>query len=131
MSLHIAYDHQCSQCKAPYIPYNKGIVCPNCECNEDDLYDIVPRITNLAKQQMKMHGFYTPIAWWSGSLGDRVALLIFKVLDAYDEQDKQNFEEFAQEYFNSIRWNNQLYLKHHIYELSCKVYLDLLDKKSV
>ena len=54
MSLHIMYDHQCSKCKAFYIPYEKGIVCPNCGLNEDDIYDIVPQLAHSVTSGVKI-----------------------------------------------------------------------------
>lgn len=37
MSFHIMYDHQCLKCEAYYIPYKKGIVCPYCGLNEEEI----------------------------------------------------------------------------------------------
>jgi hypothetical protein len=122
------YDHQCSKCEAFYIPYEKGIVCPNCGLDEEEIYDIVPELANSANYQMDTMGFYTPIAWWTGSFGDHVALLIFQVLDAFNAQEEKNFQEFALEYFDNSKWGNQLYMKEHIRDLSYKVFLELQKK---
>ena len=122
------YDHQCSKCEAYYIPYEKGIVCPNCGLDEEEIYDIVPKLANSANYQMDTMGFYTPIAWWTGSFGDHVALLIFQVLDAYNAQKEKSFPEFALEYFDKSKWGNQLYMKEHIRALSYKVFLELQKK---
>ena len=129
MSLHIMYDHQCSKCEAYYIPYEKDIVCPNCGLNEEEVYDITPRLAYSAKYQMDTHGFYTPIAWWTGSFGDHVALLIFKVLDKFYNQKNKSFEEVALEHFDSSKWGDQLYMKNHMRELSYKVYLEIENTK--
>jgi len=123
MSLHIMYDHQCSNCEAFYIPYKEGIVCPNCGLSEEETYDIIPQLANSAQYQIDMHGFYTPIAWWTGSFGDHVALLIFQVLDAFYKDERDNFEEVAKEYLDKAKWGNQLYMKNHIRDLSYRVYL--------
>jgi len=126
MSLHIMYDHQCQKCAAYYIPYEKGIVCPNCGLDEEEIYDIVPVIVHSAKYQMDTMGFYTPIAWWTGSFGDYVALIIFQILDEYNKQiEMEDFQEVASKYCNSRSWGNQLYMKNHIHELSYKVFLGL------
>ena len=131
MSLHIMYDHQCSKCEAYYIPYEKGIACPNCGLDEDDVYHVTPRLAHSANFQMNAHGFYTPIAWWTGSFGDHVALLIFKVLDKFYTQEEKDFYEIAEEHFNSSSWGSQLYMKNHIRDLSYKVYLELEQQKSI
>jgi len=128
MSLHIMYDHQCSKCEAFYIPYKKGIVCPNCGLNEKEVYDIIPRLINSAKYQIDCFGCYTPIAWWTGSFGDHVALLIFQVLDAFNTQEEKSFQEFALEYFDKSKWGNQLYMKNHICSLAIEVYEQLQTK---
>jgi len=128
MSLHIMYDHQCSKCEAFYIPYEKGIVCPNCGLDEEDIYDIIPRLVSSANYQMDTMGFCTPIAWWTGSFGDYVALLIFQVLDAFHAQKEKSFQEFALEYFDKFTWDDQLYMKNHIRDLSYKVFLGLQKK---
>ena len=129
MSLHIMYDHQCSKCEAYYIPYKKGIVCPNCGLDEEDVCDIVPRLTHSAQYQMETMGFYTPIAWWTGSFGDYVALIIFQILDAHNNQKgKKEFSKVALEYCNNRTWGKQLYMKDHICNLSYKVFLKLQEK---
>ena len=132
MSLHIMYDHQCIKCEAYYIPYDKDIVCPNCGLNEEEIAEgIISRIVSSANYQKEIFGIYTPIAWWTGSLGDHVALLIFQCLDAYEEQNEKNFTEFAQIYFDKRQWGNQLYMKNNIYGLSCRVFEVLDSEKSV
>jgi len=131
MSIHIMYNHQCSKCEAFYIPYEEGVVCPNCGVNEAEVYNIVVDILSSADYQMNKHGFYTPKVWWSGSFGDHVALLIFKALDAFYIQEEKSFKEFALEHFNNSKWGNQLYMKNHIYELSCKVFVELQIQNNV
>ena len=128
MSLHIMYDHQCLKCEAYYIPYKEGIVCPNCGLDEKEPYDLISILANSAKYQMLTMGFYTPIAWWTDSFGDHVALIIFQILDAYDKQDGQDFQDVALQYCNSRSWGNQLYMKDHISDLSYKVFLELQAK---
>lgn len=132
MSMHIMYNHQCTNCEAYYIPFDKDVVCPNCGANEEELAEgIISRIVSSANYQKEMFGIYTPIAWWQGSFGDYVALLIFKVLDAYEEQEEYSFTEFAQIHFDKRQWGNQLYMKSNIFELSCKVFEELDSQKSV
>ncbi len=129
MSLHVVYDHQCSKCKAYYIPYEEGVVCPNCGLDENEVYNITLQLVDFANYQMLKHGFYTPIVWWTGSLGDHVTYLIFKVLDIFYAQEENNFEEVAEEHFNSNNWGAQQYMKNHIRDLSYKVYLEIEKQK--
>ena len=126
------YDHQCKNCEAYYIPYDEDVVCPNCGAHEEEVADnIVSTLVSSANYQKKMFGIYTPIAWWIGSLGDHIALLIFQCLDAYEAQAEKNFTEFAQIYFDKAKWGNQLYMKSNVYGLTCKVFEVLDSKKSV
>lgn len=126
MPLHILYDHQCSKCDAYYIPYEKDIVCPNCGNDEEKVFDIISQLADSAKYQMDTMGSYTPIAWWTGSFGDHVALIVFQILDAYtNEKKEKDFKSVATKYCNSKTWGNQLYMKEHICKLSYKVYLEL------
>ena len=126
MSLHIMYDHQCLECEAYYIPYAKDIVCPNCGKAEKKVFNIVAELAKSAQYQMNTMGFYTPIAWWTGSFGDYVALIIFQILDAYTNQtEEKDFKSVATEYCNNKTWGNQLYMKNHIRDLTYKVYLEL------
>ena len=132
MSFHIMYDYQCKNCEAYYIPYDRNARCPNCGINEEEIAeDIISRIASSANYQKNMFGIYTPIAWWQGSFGDYVALLIFQCLDAYEEQAEKSFTEFAQIYFDKRQWGNQLYMKRNIYGLSCRVFEVLDSEKSV
>jgi len=119
------YTHQCSKCEAFYIPYEKDIVCPNCGLNESEIYDIVTAICNSANYQRNRYGLYIPPAWRIGSFGDHLALLIFKVLDAFNAQKEKKFEEFSLNFFDNVTWGEQLYLKNYVYELSTKVYREL------
>lgn len=131
MSLHIMYDHQCSKCEAFYIPYEEGIVCPSCGLEEDEVYDITPELVHSANYQMDTMGLYEPLAWWVGSFGDHVALLIFKVLDKFYMQEEKGFEEIAEEHFSSSDWGTQQYMKNHIKDLSYKLYLEIQKQKSI
>ena len=131
MSLHIMYDHQCSKCQAFYIPYAKDIVCPNCGVDEEEMYDIVPQLVESANYQMDSMGFYIPVAWWIGSFGDHVALIIFQILDTYTKRDnkEKKFQDIAFEYCNKGTWGNQLYMKDHIRDLSYCVFLALNEEE--
>lgn len=131
MSLHIMFDHQCSKCEAYYIPYEQGIACPNCGLDEEEIYDIVPQLAHSANYQMDTMGFYTPIAWWTGSFGDHVAFLIFELLDKFYAQDEIGFQDVVEEDFNSSEWGTQQYMKNHIRDLSYKVYLEIEKQKSI
>ena len=129
MSLHIMYDHQCSKCEAYYIPYEKGIVCPNCSAEENEVFDVVSRLVESANYQMSTTGMYEPLAWWIGSLGDHIALLVFKSLDKFYNQEEKDFMEIAEIYFNSTDWGSQQYLKNHIRDIANKVYLEIEGNK--
>lgn len=125
MSLHIYYDHQCPECEAHYIPYANTVICPRCGFKEDEVVNIIPQLACSAKYQMDTMGFYTPVAWWVGSFGDHVALMIFKLLDRCDFQEGEDFEAIALEYFDEKDWGEQLYLKEHIRDIARLVYIEI------
>lgn len=127
MSLHIMYDHQCSDCEAYYIPYD-NVPCPNCGKVEDERTSIISMITYSANYQKDCFNRYTPIAWWTGSFGDYVALKVFHVLDNFYSQDNKDFTAVSQEYVNQLKWGNQLYLKNHIRDIAEKVYYEIENK---
>lgn len=130
MSLHIYYDHQCPECEAYYIPYSDTVVCPKCGFKEDEVYDIIPELTRSAQYQMDTMGFYTPIAWWVGSFGDHVALVIFELLDRCSFKKEEDFEAIASDFFDKRDWGNQLYLKGHIRDIAYLVYLEISAQKN-
>jgi len=125
MSLHIMYDHQCPECKAYYIPYSDTVVCPNCGFKEDAVYNIIPRLVDSARYQKDRMGRYTPAAWWVGSFGDHVALIIFKLLDRCSFQKEEDFDAIASKFFDNSSWGEQQYLKGHIQDMARLVYLKM------
>ena len=128
MSIHIHNNHKCSQCQAYYIPYEKGIYCPKCGKNEKIIYPLIPELRQSAKYQKDINNCYTPTTWWNASFGDYLALLIFKVLDYFDLQESTNFQQIAIKYFELQNFDEQIYLKKYIRDLSYKIYLSLEEE---
>lgn len=122
MSMHIMYTHQCSSCEAYYLPYKKGVNCPKCGLEAEEVYEVISELAKSANYQFGMNGYYTPLAWWNGSYADNVALFLFKLFDAYFEQNAKSFEDFSYEYINVKTWEEDEYVKGHIYEISCEVF---------
>ena len=130
MSLHLMYDHQCEKCEANYIPYDTNIACPSCGLYEEPIaLGLVSTLAQSAHFQKEYFGSYIPHSWWSSSLGDYSALLIFKVLDIFHAQNEKSFQEVSLDYFSNRKWNGQEYMITHIYELSCRVYFEIENTK--
>lgn len=125
MSIHIMIDHKCSKCQAYYIPYEKGIVCPRCGLEEESGYGLILQLVTSAKYQKRTTGHYSPMAWWIGSFGDYVAVLVFEMLDKYSNQDQKEFKEIAREFCDERDWKDEAYMKEHIFEIACRVFKEM------
>jgi len=88
-------------------------------------YDVVSALVHSANYQKSEYGFYTPIARWSGSYADHIALYLFQLFDAHYEQNDKDFEHYALDYINNSVWENQEYAKNHIYEIALLVFEEL------
>ena len=87
--------------------------------------DIIYKIARSAKYQKRRFGVYTPIAWLGATFGDKIAYGIFCCLDKYEQQEEQTFEEFAKNYFDTIKYNGNDYLKTNLYGLTCRVFEEI------
>jgi hypothetical protein len=95
VTLHVVYSHECSGCKAYYIPYDTEVPCPRCGLVEARRFDYIPQAAASMELNKEEGGSYTPPAWWIGSLGDHLLSLLFDLFDAYEAQRGQlAFEAF-------------------------------------
>ena len=83
MTLHVHYDHQCPNCMAYYIPYDKDVPCPCCGFVEQERFDFIPQAAMSAHYNLETQGSYVPGAWYTGSLGDHILSLLFPLLEKY------------------------------------------------
>jgi len=120
MSYHIKLkDYFCSKCKAEYIPYEKGILCPNCKISTENIPEeylgfIDELIVSLMVNKHR-GGEFLPMGWLEASFADSIQYILFKTFYVWDNKKPKDGESFIKEYINNLRFENKdLYLKDYI-----------------
>jgi hypothetical protein len=122
MTMHVVYSHECSACKAYYIPYDSDVPCPKCGVVEAERFDYIPQAVASMQVNKRSGGSYTPGAWWVGSLGDHVLSVLFGLFDAYEAQHgRVAFEPFIDTTLDRMKWGDQDYLRVHIRGIALRV----------
>ena len=127
MTLHIHYDHACSECGTEYIPFDDDIPCPKCGALESDrATGFVSRAADSALYNLEEQGSYQPMAWFAGSLGDHTLLYLFGLLESYRKgQSDKRFDSFAREHVYASEWGENEHLKENTYRLACRVHEEI------
>jgi hypothetical protein len=121
MTLHITYNHQCPKCNAFYIPYGDA-PCPNCGLLEPERFDFIPRAANSAMFNLRRHNSYAPAVWYVGTFGDHILGLLFPMLDQHRQDPSRPFTTIAREAVERMNFEEQVYLKEHLYNIAIRVY---------
>ena len=123
MTLHIHYDHSCSNCEAYYIPYDENIPCPNCNLVEEERFDFIPRAVESMQFNKMNGGSYTPGAWLVDSLGDHILKLLFDLFDSYEESQERDLsiDSYASKWLSKLNWGEQAYLEKHLYSIATRI----------
>ncbi len=122
MTMHVVYSHECENCKAFYIPYDPDVPCPRCGQVEEERFDYIPQAAASMRVNQMSGGSYTPGAWWVGSLGDHILLLLFGVFDAYEaEPERPAFEQFLYQRLAQMQWGDQEYMRDHLRGIALSV----------
>ena len=124
MTLHLHFDYQCYQCNANYIPYDKGVCCPNCNSVGDWVYDFIPKAVRSLKNNKEENGSYTPGAWYVGSLADHFLSILFNIFDNYDAKGG-DFKVVTKKLLTTYNWGEMDYLEKHIYDIASQVMLSM------
>ena len=130
MTMHVEYDHNCGECGAHYIPFDKGIVCPKCGLDESETFDYIPQAVESMKLN-KLDGKYMPGAWWVGSLGDHVLKIMFNLFDEFELEKNKDFTTFSRNYLSQFEWGDQAYLEEHVLEISIRIHKELYFPEEV
>jgi hypothetical protein len=131
MTMHVVYSHECSGCQAYYIPYDADVPCPRCGLVEEERFDYIPQAAQSMRYNRMDGGSYTPGAWWVGSLGDHILMLLFGMFDAYEAvRDEAPFEQFLDQRLAQMQFGDQEYLRAHLRGIALRVReaLDTLDE---
>ncbi|GDY08971.1 hypothetical protein LBMAG52_24570 [Planctomycetia bacterium] len=126
MTWHIHYTHQCGNCEAFYIPYEVSVLCPKCGTNEDEVKDdFISEAAGSAHVNLR-EGSYLPGVWHTSSFADHILYLLFSVLEQHrTTKKKKPFDAVAREAVDRIDFEDQEYLREHLYEISLKVKAEL------
>jgi len=125
MTMHVVYSHECPSCKAFYIPYDADVPCPQCGQVEEERFDYIPQAA-ASMRYNRAGGSYTPGAWWVGSLGDHILMLLFGIFDAYEAQQGQTaFEQFLDQRLAQSEWGDQEYMRDHLRGIAIRVRQEL------
>lgn len=129
MTLHVDYDHQCARCNALYIPYDTTITCPKCNLLEQERFDFIPEALGSLRFNKATTGSYLPQAWYVGSLGDHILLVLFGLFDEFEDSSAEDVNVFAREYLEVKTWGDQAYLKGHVYGIVLRLYEEIKNQK--
>ena len=128
MSYHIELnDYYCSKCNAQFIPYEKGILCPNCKALVTNIpeenFRFIDELIGSLMVNKRIGGEFIPMGWLENSFVDSIQYIIFNVFYAWDKNNPRDGETFIKESLNSLKLKNEeLYLKDHIISIALKVY---------
>jgi hypothetical protein len=85
--------------------------------------DYVPRAAASLEFNLRSYKSYIPPAWYSGSLGDRVLYIVFRLFEAFRQQERSpDFSEFAGIFLSQINWGNYGYMRDHIAGLALRIH---------
>jgi hypothetical protein len=122
----IRYTHRCPACQAYYIPYDSDICCPRCGLLEEQRIDYVELVAAAARANLEAGGSYLPAGWWNGSLGDHILFILFRLLEHHRLIPAgQSFEHMTWATLERSNWDEQAYLREHIYGIALRVYDEL------
>jgi hypothetical protein len=126
MTMHVVYSHECPNCKAYYIPYDDAVPCPRCGTVEEERFNYIPQAAASMNVNKTSGGSYTPGAWWVGSLGDHILMLLFGLFDAYEaQQSPTTFEQFIDQRLAQMEWGDQEYMRDHLRGIAIRVRQEL------
>lgn len=120
MTLHIHYDHQCSECGAYYIPYEE-VVCPNCGLREEERFDFIPQAVDSLLFNLDRYDSFFPPAWAVTSIADHILRILFIIFEGFRQSGESDFPSYAHRLLEEGDWGDQLYLKGHIYAIALRV----------
>lgn len=123
MTMHIhKSDYKCPSCDVVFLPYKKGMCCPNCgevvPTGVKGYSDSIKQIADSMRIHKVLYGRYEPFGWGNGCFMDLVQITIFKVFDALEKEKPENEKEFIYMHLNNLEWADQHFLKKHIQEIA-------------
>ncbi|MCD6578561.1 hypothetical protein J7L48_03730, partial [bacterium] len=117
MAFHIFYDNKCPQCRKVYFPVKDRQICGACGAEIKNNKSIVNEIGNGMLLYRKFNNGFTPHVFGACSVSDTFLLLIYQLFDKYEEAGVKDFEKFMANYFKTIQFGANVYIKENIFEL--------------
>lgn len=122
-------NYDCPRCTSLFLPYKKGIQCPNCGMAVEDedtkeYLDVVDLIAGSMVIHKSQYGMYSPGAWYTGSMMDHIQGITYRIFDSMEHyakpgEEKQYLVDLLEKKFT---WDGQEYLEAHIREIALEVF---------
>lgn len=124
MTIHINYKgYKCPNCSVLFIPFQEKLKCPKCGKVASEFFDLIPEIITSMKYHKRRYGFYTPPAWYTGSISEYIQSIIFTLFDKIErDKPKKLNKEIVIAPLNKTNWENQDYMRKHIKGIAFGVY---------
>ncbi|MEI6232193.1 MAG: hypothetical protein WCT04_04025 [Planctomycetota bacterium] len=97
MTIKSQIDYACPACHTAWIPYAKGLACPQCERVLPDAESVsfVDQTLESAKFNKRLYGKFELEYWFTRRLGDRYFAWAFKALDLTDASPELSSDSLA------------------------------------
>lgn len=128
-------NYECPRCTSVFLPYKKGIQCPNCgmaieDADTEEYLGTVDLVAGSMKIHKSMYGRYTPGAWYTGNIMDHVQGIIYQIFDAMETTKPENEEQYLADLLeNKFGWGEQQYLCGHIKGIAIEVHKLYKDRE--
>lgn len=127
MTLHVFYNHECPNCRAQYIPYEKGVPCPKCgKVEKVKPFDFVAKVAESLRFNLANYDSFVPPMFAVNTFGDALLYNIFGIFEAYrvapksGKKGKPSFEEFARNGLGKADLGRDSYLRTHLIDIVIK-----------
>lgn len=128
MSIHFGKpNYECPKCEAFFLPYKKGIKCPNCglkieDKDTEEYLDTIDQIAVSMSLHKQLEGSYFPGAWVTLNIMDHIQGIIFRIFDSLEDKKPKNKKKYLMDALESkISWEKQEYLRNHIKDITLEV----------
>ncbi len=128
MSIHYQKpNYKCVKCEAFFLPFKKGIKCPNCgfivkDTDSEEYLDVIDKIVSSMKVHKEIHGTYFPEVWLTAGYMDYMQSFIYRIFDQMEKDKPEDERKYFLDLLESMDWSNQEYSKKHVKEITTEVY---------
>ena len=130
MTYHSSFDYECPKCGTHYAPFKKGIKCPKCGHESEEIYPMAEEALHAWNYHVKLFGYGLPLAYAVLSLGDHYIYLTAVFLTEYFDENPKDEDRFVEDFAKRMKFNGKEYLRPHFKEYFKHV-LKLVHEKGV